>query len=421
MMLIRLNSRQIVGLLKLRARTLIPLQTAWRKFQIARASGARRTERLADFAWRKGDAIAAMRHWEELEKAQPMNARWPTRIAQARKERGDIAGAERVLLDARGRGIKSEAIELGILRYGRLARLSNAALDEAAAIVADPTASSDRVFYSAFYLTAQNRLEDARTGFERTLGDKGYGPLARGQLAAIDLLQQNRAEGKPDIPGWVSSAQSSVLIREPSSDTLVVGFALPEGSLGLPLNAVHAMLSSKGVNALYLYDSRQLYHLDGTDRFGPGYQAMLDGIRALAAELGTRRLITLGGSATGYTAIRTAMDLGADGALTFSAQTLMLANADPGNTRSAHTLARLRENVLPMMRDLRPMLVAHKPAPHIAFYFSGSNRRDYMHADNIAGLPNVALHPIPTLGRHDCITEMAARGYRDLLDKFSTR
>jgi hypothetical protein len=401
-----------------RARTLIPLQTAWRKFRTARASGSKRTELLADAAWRKGDAVAAMRHWEELEKTQPMNARWPTGIAQVKKERGDIAAAERVLLDARGRGIKNEGIELGILRYGRLARLSNAALDEAAAIVADPAASSDRVFYSAFYLTAQNRLEDAHAGFGRTLGDKNYGPLARGQLAAIDLLQQNRAEGKPDIPGWVSSAQSSLLVREPSSDTLVVGFALPEGSLGLPLNAVHAMLSSKGVNALYLYDSRQLYHLDGTDRFGAGYPAMIDGIRALAAELGTRRLIMLGASATGYTAIRTAMDLGADGALTFSAQTLMLANADPGNARSAHTLARLRENVLPMMKDLRPILAAKRPAPHIEFYFSGSNRRDYMHADNIAGVPNVVLHPIPTLGRHDCITEMAARGYRDLLDGF---
>jgi hypothetical protein len=44
-----------------------------------------------------------------------------------------------------------------------------------------------------------------------------------------------------------------------------------------------------------------------------------------------------------------------------------------------------------------------------------------MHADNFAGLPNVVLHPIRTRGRHDCITQMAARGYRDLLGGFAAR
>ncbi|HEY4941137.1 MAG TPA: hypothetical protein VII56_06890 [Rhizomicrobium sp.] len=417
----RLISTLILNALELRAFTIIPLQNSWRRLRIALSSGAKRTERQADAAWRLGHGLAAKRYWEELERAQPTNARWPTKIANVKKERGDIAGAERVLLDARDRGIKSEEVELGLLRYGRLCRLSNAALEDAEAVVADPGASISRVFFSAFYLTAHNRLESARRGFERTLGDTGYGPLARGQLAVLDLLVQNRAHGKPDIPGWVSSAQSSVLIREPSSDTLVVVFALPEGALGLPMNAIHAMLSPKGVNALFLYDSRQLYHLAGTDRFGPGYPAMLDGIRALAAELGTRRLITVGGSATGYTALRTAMDLEAEGALVFSAQTLMLPRANPGNARNAHTLLRLRENVLPMMNDLRQLLMAHKHAPHVEFYYSGSNRRDLMHAENLAGLPGVALHPIRTRGRHDCVSAMAALGYRDLLDRFAAR
>ncbi len=282
----------------------------------------------------------------------------------------------------------------------------------------DPAASLNKVYQAACYLMAQNRLDGARAGFVRLFGHAKYDSLVRGYLAAIDLMAEGRAQGRPDVPGWVSPVENSILVREPSSDTLVVGFALPSSALGLTLNAVHAMLSSTGVNALYLYDSRQVFHLAGTDRFGPGYQAMLDGIRALAAELGTRRLITLGGSATGYTAIRAALDLEADGALAFGPVTLMLPTASYGVARSAHTLKRLIEHIRPMMKDLRPLVEAHKPHPRIEIYYSALNRRDRMHAGNLAGLPGVNLHPVAGLARHDCLTEMALRGRRDLLDVF---
>jgi hypothetical protein len=411
----------LFGLLRLRGATIVPLQRAARRLGIALARGARRTERLAEYAWWSGDAAGAIKHWRMLEQAQPTRAAWPLKIAQALSEGGAMDLAERTLLDARARGIENEQVGTNLLRYGRMVRRSNAALDEAEAIVADPGASPTRVFFAAFYLMAHNRLETARAGFTRGLSDKDYGPQARGQLAATGLLLENRAKGGADVAGWVSPAESSVLIRAPSSDTLVVGFTLPLGTLSMPMNAVQAMLSSKGVNALYLYDSHQLFHLKGTDRFGPGYQAMLDGIRALAAELGTRKLITVGASATGITALRTAIDLDADGALLFSGQSLMPADANAINARSAYTIERLRANVLPMMQNMRPLLEAKKPPVRVAFYYSALNRRDRMHAANLAGVPGVTLHPVAGHSRHDCLAEMAARGYRDLLDGFSAK
>lgn len=408
----------ISGFLRLRGRTDIPLRAAWLRATIALLSGSRKTERQAEFAWRRGDALAATAHWRALEREQPGRAAWPLKISQAATERGDFDAAERTLFDARARGIDDSEVEAGLLRCARLGRRSNSAIDEAETIAADPAASLNQVFQAAFYLMARNRLEGARAGFGRLLDHAKMGPLARGYLAAIDLMAEARAKGRPDVPGWVSPAENSILVREPSSDTLVVGFALPSSALGLSLNGVHAMLSSRGVNALYLYDSRQVFHLAGTDRFGPGYQAMLGGIRALAAELGTRRLITLGGSATGYTAIRAALDLDADGALAFGPATLMLPTVSPGVARSAHTLQRLIETVRPMMKDLRPLVRARANGPRIEIYYSAQNRRDRMHAGNLAGLRGVTLHPIPGIERHDCLTEMARRGYRDLLDVF---
>ncbi|MEI9997140.1 MAG: hypothetical protein WDM91_21265 [Rhizomicrobium sp.] len=416
-----LQSAALFGVLRVRARTVVPLANAWRRVLAAAASGTRRQERLADIAWRKGDGLAAIAHWRALEQEQPRKAEWPLKIAQAVKERGDIEGAERILLDARARGIAHERIDLDLLRYGRLWRRSNSAVAEAEAIVADPRSSATKLFFSAYYLMSQNRLEPARDGFARVLDDKHYRGLAQGHLAAIARLAQNRAKGRPDIPGWLSAAQSSFVVREPSSDTLVVGFALPEGTLGSSVNAVHAMLSSNGVNGLYLYDSRQLFHLAGTDRFGPGYQAMIDGIRALAAELGTRRLITIGGSATGYTAIRAAMDLGADGAVVFSPATMMISTANPALTRGAHTLFRLRENVLPMMAPLRPLIQARPGGLRVDAYYSAANRRDVMHAAHLAGLEGVDLIPVAGHKRHDCLTEMSLRGYEDLLERFWSR
>jgi len=406
------------AVLRIRARTEVPVRAAARRVAIALARGDRRAERRADYAWWRGRAEIAITLWRELEQSQPARDTWPVKIAQAQSEGGDMAGAERTLLDAQARGIESERVRTNQLRYGRMVRRSNAGIDEAEAIVADPDASPTRVFFSAAYLSAHNRLEAARAGFERSLADKDHAAQARGQLAAVALLEERRAQGRPDIPGWASTAESSILVREPSSDILVVGFTLPLGTLSLPMNAVHAMLSSKGVNALYLYDSRQLMHLAGTDRFGPGYQAMLDGIRALAGELGTRKLITLGASATGITALRAAIDLGADGALSFSGQTMIPVDANASLARSAYTLERVRAHARPMMGNLRSALLAKSPPVRVELYYSAANRRDRMHASNVADVPGVTLHPVKGVSRHDCLNEMAARGYRDLLAPF---
>jgi hypothetical protein len=406
-------------LLRARTHTLDRIQNALWRIRIARASGIKKTELRADYAWRMGDAGTAIPLWREVERARPGNPKWPGLIARAESERGDFAAAERTLLDARERGTTDALTEINVLRYGRMVRRSNAAIADAEAIVTDPASAASQVYYAAYYLMAQNRLDIARKGFERVRGDKEHGPIVPGQIAALDRLADAKAQGKPEISGWLSPVENSVLVREPSSDTLVVGFMLPLGTLALTANAVHEMLSSKGVNALYLYDSQQVFHLAGTDRFGPGYQAMIDGIRALAKELGVKRIITMGGSATGFTALRAGLDLGAEGALTFSGQTMMLSWAHATGARSAHTLWRLRDKVFSQMTNLQAELRQRTPPLRMEFYYSGENRMDRMHADNVRGLPGVRLYPIEGLKRHDCLSEMAARGYRDLLDGFA--
>jgi hypothetical protein len=112
------------------------------------------------------------------------------------------------------------------------------------------------------------------------------------------------------------------------------------------------------------------------------------------------------------------MDLDADGVLAFAPQTMMPPDASYGVARNAHTLSRLKEFALPMMADLRGVVEAKRPRPRIEIFYSEHNRRDRMHAGNLAGLAGIHLHAINGLRRHNSLAEMARRGYRDLLDVF---
>ena len=106
----------INGVLRLRARTDIPLRAAWRRMMIGLSSGTAKTKHQAEMAWWQGDALAAVEHWRVLEQAEPSRAAWPRQIAQALTERGDFDEAEAVLLAARARGIEDEEVELALLR-----------------------------------------------------------------------------------------------------------------------------------------------------------------------------------------------------------------------------------------------------------------------------------------------------------------
>ncbi len=175
-MLSRLRTFLIEMSLRLRARTIVPLRSALRRRAIARASGLRQVELRAAYAWWRGEALPAMAFWSELEQAEPQRESWPVKIAQAASERGDFETAERTLLDAQARGIRSEALESNLLRYGRMSRRSNAAVGDAEAIVADPEASPAKVFFSAFYLMAQNRLAARARGSSARRRIRNTGP-----------------------------------------------------------------------------------------------------------------------------------------------------------------------------------------------------------------------------------------------------
>jgi hypothetical protein len=137
---------------------------------------------------------------------------------------------------------------------------------------------------------------------------------------------------------------------------------------------------------------------------------MVDGLKALAAETGARRVVTLGPSAAGFTAIRAGLDIGADVAIGAGAVTSMTAVAMQADGRLPGTRSRLLECVPEQARDLRPELIAEGGRMRVHLFYGGDNREEAMHAEHLADVSGVALHRIDGLGMHDPFGELLLRG-----------
>jgi hypothetical protein len=368
----------------------------------------------AQLAWEQGDSARAEAGWRRLAERSPSNPDWPLWLSNAARTRGEFAAAERILVEARERGAGGPALEMTIEHYGRWLRRSNIAPAEAEALVKDPEAPPYRLLHASIFLSTEGRLDLARRGLARVADHPRHGRQARTELAALDTLERNGLE--TSLPGTLSPARPHVLVRQPGSDTLVIVFMPPAGGFGATANAIQAMLGAQPPNALYLYDSNALFHLAGTDRFGPGYAAMVEGLRRVAAELDVRRVVTLGPSAAGFTAIRAGIDLGADSVVAAGAVTSMSAASMHADGRMPGTRTRLLECVPEQARDLKADLVDQAGRTRVHLFYGDSNREDVMHAHHLRGVPGVTLHPIENLGMHDPFGELLLRGETGALE-----
>jgi hypothetical protein len=382
------------------------------------SSGVARRAWLADRVWLRGDMEGARKLWQSLSDEEPYNPRWALKLSLVARESGDTPLAEQILLDARDRGANSEELQSGIVHYQRWNRQSNAAVDDAIAVVSDPEASPFRVFFSSVYLSSEGLIAPAREGLNRLRDHRRLGRSARAQLAALEILESTDPRQRANIPGWLSPARNSAVVRAPGSDTLVIAFAPPGGLFGVPVNVLHAMLPDN-VNAIYLYDSRQLNHLTGTDRFGPGYQTMLKGLRGMIDEMGATNVITMGPSAAGFTALQAGLDLKAQGIVAFSPPTnTTQANMEVKDGRYLHILYRSLREHPEFAKDLRPVLENRDSCPQIDIYYGEDQPQDRMHAEHVAGVRGIDLHPVSGYGDHDSVSEMVLRGKINLLSRF---
>jgi len=181
--------------------------------------------------------------------------------------------------------------------------------------------------------------------------------------------------------------------KDPS--VLIVAFTGSAKKLMMPVYEFFELTKTLGYSRILLRDRFNKRYHRGIDRQRPDYPSFLEFLRKETENLAPQKTIFVGTSAGGYAAIRVGHDLGADYVHAFGAQT----GVNPGEPR-------LPGREPPM--DLSGILAKSKSRKTTYYlHYCASYESDRLHAQRIAGLPNVVTLGYP--GATHLITVLIAR------------
>jgi hypothetical protein len=213
----------------------------------------------------------------------------------------------------------------------------------------------------------------------------------------------------PDAP---LSAQ-----MRPRSPTLLIAFGGMRGQLGMPPFEFFRATQGLAVKKLFVRDLRQAWYHQGIPGHGETIEDAADALRAIVRDNRVERLVVAGNSAGGYAALLFGTLLEADVALCFAPQTVLDAGvlADWDDHRWDEQLRDLAaeggldSRFVDLSRAL-PALASGRTRFEV--YFDESFDVDRLHAERVAGVPGVVLHPLPE-GEHGIARDMRESGELD--------
>jgi hypothetical protein len=219
-----------------------------------------------------------------------------------------------------------------------------------------------------------------------------------------DLIEDLMAGGADPVrPG------TSLVWRNPAgADRALIVFSGGARGYWLLLDELHRVLRGCGVHLIYLRDFGASFYLAGDPDLGiADYRGMLALLRAQAAGLGATRLACLGNSAGGYAALRYALDLEAEAALTFS----MLTNPESRHEREvAPALNAIARNNPGLVFDMAQAYAEAARPPRAILCFGEGHQTDRQEAERMRDLPGVRLVPAAGLADHGAIRWFLRQG-----------
>src|SRR5262249_32824203 len=108
--------------------------------------------------------------------------------------------------------------------------------------------------------------------------------------------------------------------------TIVLTTGITFGNL--PLAFIDALFASHDFNVIYLRDFGKRVYLRGVSALGANEAETIEALKGMAAGLGGKRLIAMGSSSGGFSAMRVGALMGADIAVSFSGQTALASYLD---------------------------------------------------------------------------------------------
>lgn len=276
-----------------------------------------------------------------------------------------------------------------------------------------------RILRATEFLVACGRSEEAGVGLRRS----GQMLEARGirfsSVAALQSanrrLEAARVRQKVASLGefgarLFSSSEEAVLWTAPRPRTLLVVFGSMYGDVWLTYPVLHCLLPAETTSILYLKDPAAMMFLTGLSRFGPSFDTLCAGIRALATEQGLTDIRVMGYSSGGFGGLLAAAHVEATSYLGLSIRT----DLDPQSSLPKDRYvdrADLRAAVGSLMIDLKPVLEQTRPHRGV-LYYGAKSRIDEAHARHLAGVPDFTIQRLPE-SHHNTVMHLIAEGKFD--------
>jgi pimeloyl-ACP methyl ester carboxylesterase len=197
------------------------------------------------------------------------------------------------------------------------------------------------------------------------------------------------------------------------SSSLLVAFGGMRGQLGMPPFEFFKVTGGIPVKRLFVRDLHQAWYHRGIPGYGDTLADSAASLRRLIDEHGVERLVLAGNSAGGYAALAFASLLGADTALAFVPQTVLLpeelAAMDDHRWDAEVNELIAQAGIDPRFSDLRTALAGAPPGPRYEVYFDEALTVDRLHAERIERVAGVTLHRLAG-GEHSVALQMRQSG-----------
>lgn len=240
------------------------------------------------------------------------------------------------------------------------------------------------------------------------MGDAETDPRVRDALGVISAFP----DPKDFKRALIADTGEEVVTSAPSSNGVTVLFFTGLGDrVDLDLDAMDAFCAASGAAAVYLRDFTRMAFLGGIRSLGHGRSATVKALRQKLADLGTRELVVIGVSAGTFSSVTYGVELGASRIAGLGAQTsihhFLKAGGDP---RARLMIERIKDQFDPAMLDLKILWGGLSKPPRLDLYFGELHANDAAHANHMAGLENVFLHPLAGLKQHNLIIPLMKTG-----------
>lgn len=261
------------------------------------------------------------------------------------------------------------------------------------------------------YRMALNGDLDAALGKAADMIEKKQG---RGLSAQDEVMEEvlRRLPG-PDQRQrpLIVDDNAEVICSEPSqSGVTLLCFTDLTHRLNYDFEVIDAFAARTGAATMFLRDHSFRLFIGGVASLASDRAGTIAAIRDKLIELKTERLLVLGLSSGGFSAISYARELGAAEMLGLSVATSIGRFLRGEDRRARMLIARLNRSFAPEELDLNAVLPGIDNQAPVDLYYGAENATDRGHATDIGELPGVTLHPMDGHSRHQVLPELIRNG-----------